>query len=282
MTEYETSQNRIEKPGKLIAALIFLYFSYFLHVLNRAIDLNNIPEIKHYYIANVMLVGLIVVIWITYLIINGKNWARYFLLIYCILLIPRLINDLFNYITFEPVTYAHQCVQLVFVLSGFSLLFSKDSSKWFKKVKLKKTKTHIVSWNYKISSICLYCSYSLGLSSIIILFSSRQAFDDYYSYLSYNYISFIFENIVVALALNVLFIQTIRNGSKLAGIIYFSLFILAAYAKRYFLILGFVANPFFFPWIMRIILQIVAFVILFHKDIVTLFVTIGTKVQSKK
>ena len=87
----------------------------------------------------------------------------------------------------------------------------------------------------------------------------------------YNYITFLYENVVMALALNILIIQTIRNGSKLAGVIYLALVVLAAYAKQNYIILGYCVNPVLSFWIMRISFQIVAFIILFQKDIYRLF-----------
>ena len=273
-------QNTIEKPAKLIAAIIFLYLSYILHALNRSIDLTNIPGMKYYYIVNMVILGLICVIWITFLIQKGRNWARFFLLIYFISLSPRIINNLFNYITLEPLTYANQSVETLFLLLGFIFLFSKESSNWFKRVKLEKNNSRVVSWNYKISAICLYLSYAIALLSAVIPSHKNDYLVYLVSHYSINYSTFIIECVVMALVFNILFIHTIRNGSKLAGVIYFVLIVIAVYAKHYYLLLGYSGDPQFFPWIMRISFQIVAFIILFQKDIFRLFNSILTKKHS--
>ena len=265
-------QSTIEKPTKLIAAIIFLCLSYFLHALNRSIDLNNIPDIKHYVIVNIIVMGLVCVIWMTYLISKGKNWSRFFLLIYFIFLIPRVVYNTFNYVIYEHITYAHLCVQVLFLVVGFILLFSKESSLWFKKIKIENNNTHSVCWNYKVSSIFFYLSYSIVVySAFFISRGTNVPFFDSISHYKFNYITFIYQNVVMALVLNILIIQSIRNGSKLAGVIYFVLIVIAVYAKHYCLLLGFASDPLFINWIMRVSLQIVAFIILFQKDIYRLF-----------
>ncbi len=263
--------NRVEKPAKLTAAIIFLSFSYFLHALNRSIDLSNITGITQYYVVNILVLGLVCVTWLTYLINKGKNWARLFLLIYFIFLIPRVINDMFNYVTFDPIAYAHQCVQVVFLILGIIFLFSKESSNWFKSIKLEKNNTHAVCRSYKVSSIFFYISLGLAGLNMFTVFHGWQAFDKFISHSSFNFISFVIENALMSFAINILFIQAIRNGSKLAGVIYLALIVLAAYVKDYAIILGFVPYPFFYPWVTRIVLQIVAFIILFQKDIVSVY-----------
>ena len=266
-------KNTIKKPVKLSAAIIFLYLSYFLHALNRGIDLNNIPNIKHYIIVNIIIVGLVCVIWITHLITRGRDWARYLLLFYFIFLTPREIFNMFNFVTFEPIAYAHLCVEILFLLLGFIFLFSKESSNWFRRIKLDRNKTHEVCWNYKVSSIFLYLAYAIVVLTIVTRISHDSNIPSFHfiSHYKFNYLTFLFQNIEMTMILNILFIQTIRGGSKFAGVIYFILIAIEVYAKHYYLILGFGANPLFFTWILRISFQVVAFIILFQKDIYRLF-----------
>jgi len=104
-----------------------------------------------------------------------------FFIIYCIIGFQQFISC-----KFQIDSLLHDIVEHFLIVLGLLLLFSKESSCWFKQVKQKESSKNIVSRKYKISSNFLYA----------------------------------------ALCINILkFIIAVRKGSRLAGIIYIAFII---------------------------------------------------------
>jgi len=75
-------------------------------------------------------------LWLTYLIFKGKNWARYYILIYIIVsVIPAACYHLYVNFFIHSRLSLENGIHLVFVFMSFYFLFSKDSSLYFKQVK---------------------------------------------------------------------------------------------------------------------------------------------------
>jgi len=268
------NKSKIPKPNKLTAAIIFLYLSYCTNLLNDCIDfLSTLMDLNLYAITSIIIViilDLTCLVWLTYLICKGKAWIRIFLLFYIIVCLPSPVYYLFIDILFDPIASLHQAVQLIFLIIGFFLLFSKESSNWFDEVKLVKAKTKKVEWNFKLSSICFYISYSIACINLIRFYFGDDLLSNPDRYLSFRHISFIIEAIIIVTTFNLLFIQTIRKGSKIAGVLYLLYIIVTTSFKQYFAASRYIDYPYTSTFVIWTSIQVIAFTILFHKDIIRL------------
>ena len=296
-------QNKIPKPNKLLTGLLFLSIAYFMVVLSISsyvwgIEQVNSSEKLELLITYQTVLFLIVQIWLTYNIIKGINWSRYYLLIFVVVGIPKLWFDgvpffyfhsgswFFKaghsfYIDFYKATaieLVHGLVPFVFVIIGLIFLFSKDSSNWFKQVKESGKHNKTMCKSVKVSSICFYSAYGISILSYIIFLCLKIPSDS--SFIFLYLLAFL---LFIIISINIFFIYAISNGSKLIGIIYL-VFLTAAQiscyvnlttyndvhnlflaARPYNLVFGVILGYIQIP------IQIAGFIFLFQNDIVKCF-----------
>lgn len=271
---------RINRPDKLIAAIIFLLISQSMHILNVGIILWNAQ--LHYSGMNALITFNFIVLnlagslWLTYLVFKGKNWARYYILVYIIVsVMPASFYNMYVNILSYPVLALHNGIHLAFVLISFYFLFSKNSSLWFKQLKQSVDRKLRVSNNFRISSICLYAAYIIAVLILMIdcyngdfekeLFNSNYLAEMFFSA---DLLVMVITMMMKTGTVNILFIYSINKGSKLAGIIYLAAIVNSTFT--FFLFLGYSpipANPLFSLWSLRVTIQVIAFIVLFQKDV---------------
>jgi len=291
------NHNKMSKPNKLLAGFLFLYISYFIVVLNLCSYIRGIEHVTDTAIFDLeityqTILFLIALVWLTYEIGKGSDWLRYYLLIFIIAAIPRLWFELgTNLFLLDMVPsfqlgvhkssiidLLHKIIPLVSAILGLLLLFSKDSSNWFKQVKQSNSYKKTISNSIKISSICFYFAYGITvLSYVIFLYEkipSSRAFTFFY---------LLGCLLLSTCTINILFIYAISKGRKLLGIIYLmvifisqlSCFIhLAADLNFYNTFLQ--ARPYNFSFGMifgfiQIPIQLIAFILFFQNDIINQF-----------
>jgi len=297
------NHNKITKPTKLLAGFLFLYLAYFMVVLSLisyvwGVEQANSSEKLDLLITYQTVLFLIVQIWLTFNIIKGINWSRYYLLIFIVAGIPKLWFDgvpvfyfhssswFFKhrhsfYIDFYKTTaieLIHGLVPFVFIIIGLIFLFCKDSSSWFKQVKQSGVYKKTISNSVKASSMCFYSAYGISILSYIIFLCVKIPSNSTFVFL--YLLGFL---LFIIISINIFFIYAINKGSKLVGIIYlvfvavtqvscyihftthFDLHDLFLAARPYNLgfgvILGYIQIP----------IQVTGFIFLFQNDIVKCF-----------
>ena len=255
------NEKKNSKPGKLIAAFVFLFILYFIIILNMLKWLIILPP--HLTIFSTIIyfaLFIAVVLWLTYLTYKGINWARFFLLYFYI------INNILGFLQF--ISYKFQIdllLQYIIVhflmVIAFLLLFSKESSSWFRQVKQIESRKNIISRKYKISSICLYTALCINILQFIPILSKKNIFVIF----SLHYHCALHYCLSIIISINILFIIAIKKGSRLAGIIYIAFIILTG---TNMLIYANFNNHFLSFWsIIVISIQVIAFIILFQTEI---------------
>ena len=278
--DQQFDKNQTNKPDKFLAAIIFLSISYGLKVLN--VGLLLMTKVPHhlgynvYLTSNFVILNLFALVWLTCLVWKGHNWARFYLLFFLIISRPGTIYNLYYNLSSEPIVSLYNFIHLVFMIIGLYFLFCKDTSSWFKQIKKRERKKTSIGRKYFISSICFYIAWGVGILDLL-----SHNFGGYFGSMDVEriYVTQIFFSInitfmLVLLAvktgtLNILFIHAIGKGSKLAGLIYIALSILDT-NNTYFFFLGNIATfqaPIISLLYLRILLQLVASIILFQKEI---------------
>ena len=259
------NENIIPKPPKLITAIIFLYITYFMNILNMGLKIIT-PSFQSsmFIIINNTILLLIIVIWLTYLISKGNNWARFFLLILFIILSISFAEQIIHFK--RPIgTQLQNIILIVLGILCFLLLFSKESSTWFKLIKKSRNRKNLVNNKFKISSICLYFALSIN----VLHFLTAETKVIFYGSRGLNDIIYYFYCLTITVAMNLLFIISIKKGSKLAGIIYLALIIIAESTD--ISIFGYFINSFLSLWNIRVVLLVIAFIVLFQTEIISFF-----------
>ena len=295
---------RIPRPNKLITGLLFLCIAYFMDALGMSsyvwgIEQVNSSEKFDLLITYQAVLFLIVLIWLTYYIIKGINWSRYYLLIFVVISTPKLWFDgvpIFYYHSdawfFKPghsfyltsytasvIEFMHCLVPFAFIIIGLIFLFCKDSSGWFRQVKQSESYKKNTSNLIKASSICFYSAYGISILSYIIFLWIKIPSSSTFSFL--YLLGFL---LLIIISINFFFIYAISRGSKFVGIIYLIFIALTQISSSihfttYFLelhdlflsarpynlnfgsILGYIQIP----------LQLAGFILLFQNNIVKCF-----------
>jgi len=273
---------KINRPDKLVAAVIFLLIAQGTHILNVGIVLWYTP-LLHYsgmnalITINFIVLNLTGTLWLTYLIFKGKNWARYYILIYIIVsVIPAACYHLYVNFFIHSRLSLENGIHLVFVFMSFYFLFSKDSSLYFKQVKQSVSNKLRVGNHFRISSICFYVGYCISVLILMIdsydgvferiLFSSSYLAEMFFSA---DIIVMVITMIMKTGTVNILFIYAINKGSKIAGIIYLVAIINSTFTKFLFLGLSpMPERPLFSLWSLRVTIQVIGFILLFQKDVI--------------
>jgi hypothetical protein len=291
--DQQFAQNQKIKPDKFLAAIIFLSISYGLEVLNVVLFLfKKYPYAlgdNVYITSNFILLNLFALVWLTTLVWKGHNWARFYLLFYLVISNPSTVYHFYYKLSSEPIVSLYNFIHLVFMIVGLYLLFCKDTSTWFKQTKKRERKKTSIGRNFFISSICFYIAWGVGVLDLLI-----HNFGEYFAgtdveiiyifqiFFSVNLIFMLVLLVVKTGTLNILFIHTIGKGSKLAGLIYIALTILDT-SYTYFLFLGDITTfqaPIISLLYLKILIQIVASIILFQKEIMyILHINKKTKLQ---
>ena len=118
------------KPKAAQKAVVFLYVSLALSLLQIVLEP---PGHVHWPIFLPMfgvLFGFAILLIV--MISRGRNWARItFLILFLVGLIPRCIS-LVHSLSVTSFSYLVQVAQLVSEIAALVLLFSRESSEWFK------------------------------------------------------------------------------------------------------------------------------------------------------
>ena len=204
-------------------------------------------------------------VWLFILIFKGHNWARFYILIYFIVLSPQFI-----YFLTTLKMSLNSILQISFTVFlqvlGLLLLFSSESSNWFKQVKQRRNIKKIVSRKYKITSTMFYIALGISCLHSIIIAEYSSAVDIFF----YNLIRVNNFSLIVPFTINILFIIAIGKGSRLAGSI-FLVFIVFTESILGSTLFGYYVSPLFSIWNILILIQVIAFIILFQLDIVCFY-----------
>ncbi len=269
------NQNKVDKPDNLIAAIIYLSIAGIIGLLNVTIylwfDQLKGPDSSLLEYACWRILYLVDLIWLIYAICKGYNWSRFHLLILEIVFLAFLITHLFHHYHIKPVLALHILIHISFILIGLFLLFKRETSNWFKHVKQLGSDMYDVSSIFNISSKCLYIALGIGVLNYLIF-----TWNTLPNNINYCFFFSLATELMVIGMLNILFIRKIRSGSKLAGIIYFLVMVLAQ-TSQFTPIQALLVN--FKPMLycqgllefIQIAIQLTAFIFLFQKDIINSF-----------
>ena len=131
--------SQITRPKKVTIAVkllcIVLAIGFIKFILNESIALEMAPPafIAFTFSATVGIVALL-----TYMIWNGRNWARITFLVLFIIGAPFSIFQTLQILTVTPISGLVDISGIVIQIIALIFLFQKPSSDWFREMKVKR------------------------------------------------------------------------------------------------------------------------------------------------
>ena len=131
------------KPVVVTIATRMLYSTLAIGVIRCSLEWSRLTQVTSPVLIFIsMTFTLGIMLWLTYKMDNGRNWARITFLVLCILGVPFAVLPLLRSLSNSPISGALGLAQVALQLAALIFLFRRDARLWFRPVAIPLTTIH--------------------------------------------------------------------------------------------------------------------------------------------